>query len=233
MRLLILIPLLSIVAMAQCTSPCVAHVSVTGDTTSGSPINTTGANLLVVVLANFGASAVTGITVSDNKGNSTWAVCGLNATAGNANTAIWYQKNPTVGTGHTFTVSGDSFGTIQAAAFSGADTTAPCDHTNQSGATGATTVQAGSITPTSPNKIVFAVVGTDSHAGTSWTIGSSYSIIDNNAGGGNMQMADAFFTTTSATNPLWTYGTSISMSANIASFKAASAGATIKRRILQ
>jgi len=100
-------------------------------------IDTTGANLLVVV-----AAYDSGATVSDNKGNA-WNSTTASA-PGDGTTAayvrVWYSLAPTVGTGHTFTVS-IPYGALAVMAFSGAATSSIIDgHT-----TGASNAQVTAI----------------------------------------------------------------------------------------
>jgi len=68
----------------------------TGGTTAG--INTTGAKL-IVIHAGYAAT----ITISDSKGN-TWTPA--TAAGLSPNAQFFYCNNPTVGTGHTFTIAG-------------------------------------------------------------------------------------------------------------------------------
>jgi hypothetical protein len=82
-------------------------------TSASSAINTTGANLLVAVIC-----AISGTSISDSKGN-TWNFLPNFSGANSSLTRIAYAFNATVGSGHTFTLTGGTapFGIVYA--FSG------------------------------------------------------------------------------------------------------------------
>ena len=89
-------------------------------------------------------------TVSDSKGN-TWT--GLTSRVGaGAAQRLYYCLAPTVGTGHTFTVSGTSTAaTIHVYAFFGVSS-----YHSESGATGsASPLASGSLTPSANGALVF------------------------------------------------------------------------------
>jgi hypothetical protein len=95
--------------------------------TSGS-INTSGATLLVAIGAFYGATAGgPGVTISDSNGN-TWTALTERGPAGTRSCRVWYAVNPSVGSGHTFTVTGtDSFAAVYFSSWSGVDTSSPFD----------------------------------------------------------------------------------------------------------
>src|SRR5262245_1159834 len=131
----------------------VAHVaaqSTNQNTVTTAGIDTTNASLLVVCVVQ-GSTANDGI--SDSKGN-TWTV-GADSTANGLRARFYFVASPTVGTGHTFTLSDSgSFPTIFAAAFSGALAASPKDQQNGTGGLTLTTLQPGSITPTQDNEVL-------------------------------------------------------------------------------
>lgn len=134
----------------------VSKVTAAGlDGATTASIDTTGATLLVIAVS-YGAA----ITVSDSKGNTWTALTERNATS--FQHRIYYVANPTVGTGHTFTVSGSSVAAaFSASAWSGVVTTSPFD-TQQGGvATTATVAGIGSanLVPSEANELIFASVG--------------------------------------------------------------------------
>lgn len=166
-----------------------------GGTTSG--VDTTGATLLVMVVARNPAAAV---TVSDSYGN-TWTALteALDGTNAHVKHRIYYAANPTVGTGHTFTISGATTASaLIASAWSGVDTTSPFDVESgyaDSSSYSTATHGAGTLTPTNNNSLVicgvaiggavtsFAAAGGNTlldlqafNSGNSWGVGASYAI---------------------------------------------------------
>ena len=192
-----------------------------GGTTSAG-VDTTGADLLVMVVCYFSGAAAP--TVSDSKGNTWTALTAVQSTGGGANnkTQIYYAKNPTVGSGHTFTASGaSSFASLTAAAYSGCDTAAPFDQQNGT----ADSTQPGSVTPTQDNELVVTGLGGDVATYTSvnggFTLRNSVGVSAGNYFGTGL--ADLVQTTAAAANPTWTVN-SVTNSGNvIATFKAAAA----------
>lgn len=192
-----------------------------------SAIDTTGADLIVLAIGS-NASA---LTVSDSKGNTWTALTNHNAAGPpSIGSRLYYCVNPTVGSGHTFTVS-HSYGAISATAYSGVGTS-PFDQ--QNGATSVPLVSAlatGSITPTENGELVIASLGVGKTA-SSIAIDSSYSIdtyvnpVSGVAYG--VAIASLIQTTAGATNPSWSWGGGTSeAAASIASFKVAAGGTSI------
>ena len=130
-------------------SPLIAYTASTPANTGGTTpaMTTTGAGLLVFDVGYYGGTSVV-VSVSDSKGN-TWVALTAQANGTQASNRLFYVRNPTVGTGHTFTVSagGSTFyPNIIVYAFSG--TTNVLDLENGGSATsGAGSVAAGSIVP--------------------------------------------------------------------------------------
>lgn len=123
-----------------------AHAQASVNTTvSTGGIDTTGANLIVVVVANYPNPT---ISPTDNKGNAYTQVV-RQAGASSQYCAIFYKAAPTVGTGHAFTYSQGGpacYPSIHAYSFSGA-AASPLDQTSSAAIDGATSGQPGSITP--------------------------------------------------------------------------------------
>jgi hypothetical protein len=137
---------------------------------------------------------------------------------------FYYVKNPTVGTGHTFSIAGnDRYTSYNILAFSGTDTAETADQ--QNGAVGSSPIQPGSVTPSTNNQVVVtAVVGPQ----TSVTVNSGFTEVIDGDGGGWWKIGVAYLiqTTATAVNPTWTAsGTGTNMVAAIASFKGNSPGA--------
>lgn len=94
------VPPLSVLASANCFSLGVNSPNTT------SAIDTTGASMIAVSIAYQIASGT--LTVTDNKGNGDAVALPPTTTGTNVESQIFYWLNPTVGTGHTFTVTGGS-----------------------------------------------------------------------------------------------------------------------------
>lgn len=178
---------------------------------TSSSIDTSGASLLVMAVAYWIEP-----TVSDSKSNTWVAVTGTQY-GFNPKVRFYYVKNPTVGSGHTFTLTGTaSESVLGLAAFSGTDTSANVDQQNGSSAS-----QPGSLTPTADNEVVVAMIGSYQ---SSHTVDSGFTeICDLNGAGAIYSLCLAYKvqTTAAAEDPTW----STSNGNTIASFKASSGGA--------
>ena len=192
-------------------------------------VDTTGATLIVVGFTDYVAGGGTPGVLSDSFGN-TWT--GLGATSASGGTIftsqLYYCANPTVGAGHTFTDTGTTrIGSMVVAFFTG-NTATPLDgHTGADTLSGATE-QPGSITPVANNELII----THSNGwtnGTTATIDSSFTIIDQETGVASQSGASALAylvqTTAGAVNPTWTWSGSTGVAATMASFKAAAGAA--------
>jgi hypothetical protein len=215
------------VAIALVSGASAAAGSAPGiDTATTSAVNTTGANLIVIQASNYAVQAAP--TITDNKSN-TWTA--LTAQAGSVvRGTLYYCLNPTVGSGHTFTItSTGGYPSLSILAFSGVATTSAFDVQNGSTASSSTTVAPGSITPSAANELVITGVGTQSAAvssvGSGFTIGSTANWSASQFGS---SLAYLIQTTATAENPTWTMSGSATLSAEIASFKAAAGGGSIK-----
>jgi hypothetical protein len=129
--------------------------------------------------------------------------------------------NHTVGTGHTFTVSGTSlFQSLIASAFSGVATASPFDVENGAGSAGATSIATGSVTPSQANSLIVTTVGS---LWSSHSIDSGFTEIADVAysAGNHFSIAAAYLvqSAASAVNPTWSGPTSEDSAARIAVFK--------------
>ena len=195
-------------------------VKATADTNSVTTdaIDTTGANLIVIVESIYGGVT----TPTDSKSNGSWT--GLTAqTVNNESCRIYYHVAPTVGTGHTFTVTATAhYMAIAVFAFAGAHASAPFDVQNGStGGGGETSRQTGEITPSEAGCVVVTGVMTD--PGTAHTMSGYTSVQVNYAAGVNLGCGGSYLiqTTATPTNPTWTWTTGAVATAVIASFKSA------------
>ncbi len=195
---------------------------VNGATTSA--IDTTGANLIVLVVSYYGTAP----TVSDSKGN-TWTARTA-YTRSVATVREYYCQGGTVGSGHTFTVSGaSSFSSVGALSFSGADA-APYDTENGGGNSGSATTQPGSITPSVNDCLIVSATGWNSDGSIS--INASFTgllqLAPGNAQNFGTGIAYLIQTTAAAVNPTITNTASSSqyVATTQAAFKAAAGGGT-------
>lgn len=195
----------------------VGYIPAGADGGTSGAIDTTGATLLVAAVTYWVEPSR-----SDSKGN-TWVAVTASEYGYDPKVRFYYVKNPTVGSGHTFTLGGSgSYSLLGFAAFSGTDTSANVDQQN-----GATGTQPGSITPTADNELIVCMIG--SYA-ASRTIDSGFTEICDLAGGGGpgygMCLAYKVQTTATAVNPTWSENNATA----IASFKAGGGGAAFIAR---
>lgn len=197
----------------------VTHTKKAAGTTDA--IDTTGADLIIGLVAVYAGGG--GGAFSDSKGN-TWTGLTAQSESGLSWVRIYYCVNPTVGSGHTFSVSG-SYQTLCVAAFSGAKATGTFDQQSgsSSGTSGAATP--GSITPSENDCLFVTGLGTF-YAGISGApsgfTASDYFASD--PGGCSTGLAYEIQTTATARNPSWSYTGSYGWSCVAAVFKAAAGG---------
>lgn len=192
----------------------VAHVSGNGSAFTTASIDTTGANFLIASQSGFSGLG----TVSDSKSN-TWTA--LTSHGSSSFQRLYYAKNAIVGSGHTFTVTGGSSGSLEVAAFSGLDTTSPFDVEAGTLATSGA-AQAGSVTPAAANSLVIAGVAYQNNGVSLSGIDLSFTITDTEPGAGVIRGSLAYLIETSiaAKNPTWTFSGSNAWAATNAVFKA-------------
>ena len=194
------------------------------DATTGA-INTTGADLLVIITSKAGDGVAA--TVNDSKSN-TWTGLTMREVASGERVQIFYATNVAglVGSGHTFTAVG-SFMSLAVIAFSGCHTTAPYDSLESGADTFGTTLQPGSLTPSQANCVVVQGLSFNTVQSGAVSINSSYTIQDqlDRISGDRMGVASAYLVqgAAAATNPTWTAATT-SMAAVAAVFKEAGGG---------
>jgi hypothetical protein len=192
-----------------------------GGTTAG--IDTTGASLLVcAIFANNGGT----ITPSDSNGN-TWTL----VTSNSDFFKVYRVQNPTVGAGHTFTITGNHSPAAIFAAFSGAHTSSVDDLSSDNDGIFSSSLQPGSITPSGNNFLVVTACATLDQTNTpAVTAPFSSNVIDAfPASSGNYiggALAYEIQTTATARNPTWSNLNGNSLGASIASFEV-DAGQTV------
>ena len=162
-------------------------------------IDTTGATLIVVSIADY--SLASAGTVTDSKGNTYTPLSSRQQ--GAARHRFWYCLAPTVGTGHTFTRSvAASYPAIVVFAFAGV-----ASYESQSGATGNQPLVSGSLTPSANGALVVvgrtcAVAATDTVAPAVFTLTKKTYL-----NGTNLEGTAGYYVqpTAAAINPTWTW----------------------------
>lgn len=187
-----------------------------GSNVTSSSLNSTGATALIAIVSFYSGGGSP--TLADSKGN-TWTALTLR-NGGTPNGRIYYCLSPTVGTGHTFTVTGS--GTILPVlavfAFSNVGS-----FDQENGATGfALTLQTGSITPPTDNAVLVTFLSSQTNGADS--VDSGFTLlgaIGNNANHISLGVAYKIQTTATAVNPEWAtnLGFGQAVAVGIASFE--------------
>ncbi len=161
----------SLISSASATGP--------GNLTTGS-VNTSGASLLIIYVGNYepGSSPV----VSDSKGN-TWIPLTIVSIGAFCEGRLYYAENPTVGSGHTFSVTTSVANTLIAAAFSGTQTSSVFDAEGPGniGGSSATGTNPGPLSTTVDGELVVAgcsMSDLDGSAGGAVTVVDSFTVTD-------------------------------------------------------
>ena len=196
----------------------VAHTKASGANTFTTPaINTTGAGLLVVFVAWYDVRPK---VLGDSFGNS-WTKL-TEFVRNDVGGVFYYCAAPTVGSGHTFTLTGSGiYGSMAVLAFSGADSS-PFDAQNGSNGTGSS-LATGSVSPSVDGELVVAGLGSNSPD----TVGidSGFAISDQVGWCSSYFGAAAAYlvqTAKGAVNPTWSWTNSADAAAAIACFKPSS-----------
>lgn len=184
---------------------------------STTPINTTGANFIVICVSGDGASYVGPGTPTDTY-NNTWVML-TDRNSGTRHTRLIYAKNALVGPNHVFTITtgvGNGYMPIIVLAWSGM-TSNPFD--KESGAGGFKPLPTGSITPTAAALIVSGFgagtnIGTVSVDNALTQITVPYSAGVSNPGA----LGYKILSTPAAINPSWTWGDNNDAAVSVASF---------------
>lgn len=164
-------------------------------------INTAGARLIVVTASQHNAGSAGAL--SDSRGNTWVSVDGGTIVAGTS-LWLWYCINPSVGSGHTFSIA-NSFTSVRVQAFSGPATTSYQSKTSATNLS--TSLAPGSITP-SANRALVVSSAAYSAANNSFGVTGGFIVTSNqsfeagvNWGG---SMAYLLQNTAAAVNPAWT-----------------------------
>ncbi len=206
----------------------VSFTAGTGSNVTSSGIDTTGAKCIFVAVARFG-SRTTEFTDSNS---NTWTACTDYGNNFQAEVLILYCRNPTVGSGHTFTgghgLGSSAYSSFCVLAMSDELATTPLDQQNGARAGSGTTLSTGSVTPTQDNELVIAALSMQTASLTA-SIDSGYTLeVQEAAQSGNSfgsAIAWKLQTTAAATNPQWTItGSTNTLAASIATFKTTGGG---------
>lgn len=199
----------------------VAHTgagSSTSNNVTTSAIDTSGATLLIVCVNSYQSAAAP--TLSDSKSNTWTGLTTYELTAG-GRVKFYYCDSPTVGSGHTFTLTGTGdYPAIEVVAFSGTISPAFDVENGKPGGTGGS--QPGSVTPSTSSSVIVTDVVIDA-TGSASSIDSGFTISDEviYVGGQHFGAALAYkiVSTTSPENPTWTDPNTANEPINIAVFK--------------
>jgi hypothetical protein len=204
----------------------IAQSATTSTITTGA-IDTTGADTIFVAVSWY-IGAGGGAVLTDSKSN-TWHGLTTYNDGTNQNSRIYYAYNATVGSGHTFTVTGiASYPALAVSAHSGGLLTDPFDQENGANPASGTSGQPGSVTPSENDEILVTMLGNQNTNSNSVSINSSYTLIDTidrGANGIGVSLAYLIQTSASASNPTWSWGgANDDTSLAIATFKKAAGG---------
>lgn len=203
----------------------VASVSARSFPSAG--IDTTGAKLLVLLVSFFSGNPT---PIVDSYGNTWHAIATANSSTNF--TGLYYAWNPTVGTGHTFTVDPSAvFPTICVMAFDGVQTASdPLDQQASNSGNANASLQPGSVTPSVNGELLISGIGLGSSSG--WAIDSGFTIQETNAFAGGAAFATLFAyfaqAVAGALNPQWTWTPSVYNAGVNATFKPAPSGGGAK-----
>ena len=199
-------------------------------TTITTAVDTTGADLIAVVAADFANVP----TITDSKSNvySTIASFG----AGGDEVTMYYVASPVVGTNHTVSATG-TFQALAMGAFSGSSAT-PLDVHNGANGSGITSLATGAITPTVDGCLVVTGIALGGNASTpSVTDGTTpdYTLDQSRNGVSGSRygigLAHVAQTTKASINATWSWTNASGDAAEIVSFKPAGGAAfTAKNR---
>lgn len=177
-----------------------------------SPYNTTGASLIVIVETANTAKAPT-----DSKGNTYTLRADGTQSFGNAHSYIYACESPITDVSQTFSVAGANAPALCVMAFSGGIGT--FDQSNHGFNDLTTTVQPGSVTPTTNGELIITGIGYG--VGTSASVDSGFTPLNSAPGSHSTGGAMAYLVqaVAAAINPTWTVGAADKCTAVIATFK--------------
>lgn len=204
-----------------------------GSTTTA--IDTTGVDFIAISISWYDA-VTANPTVSDSKSNTWTALTLSSCSLADGSERLYYCKNPTVGSGHTFTVAGTSiFAPICVQCFSGGST-AELDQQNTFDYTaGLTSAATGSLTPVADDSLIITGLHTYNATSAIGINGGFTAEIQNYSAGVSQGGAIAYLiqTTAAAANPTWSWTSNSFAALSMAVFRptAAAAGHPARSRL--
>lgn len=197
-------------------------------------VDTTGADLIVVAITTNSGTP----TLSDSKSNTYTLVSGYPHVNAGDSLYLYYKENPTVGAGHTITITastGGSFVTIQAGAWSGNAASSSVDQATF--ATGSSSApNSGNVTTTQAAELIIGAFTLATGSNITWADAGSNVVISQSGDGGSGGVAALTARIVSATGSYaasaGTGGVSGAWVAGVVTFKgtAGGGGATIYNR---
>lgn len=186
--------------------------------------NTTGADLIVAHVAWY--TGTTNPTLSDSYGN-TWTGLTTQAGSDQQGSRLYYCYAPTVGSGHTFSLTGaNTYPTVEALAFSGAAASPFDQESGATGGSGGTSLSPGSVTPSEASELLVTGHCFRTLGGTGQTpsVGGGFTreLLDTGVSGQCVGGAVGYLiqSAAAAANPAWTWATGDAAAATMAAFKA-------------
>lgn len=226
---LILVLLLS-AASASAQITYIGGTASAGDsgTVTTTAQNFTGANMLVVCVANFMAGFSLNPTPTDSSSNTWVSGPTYTTTTGDMRIHQWHVLNATVSSSHTVTVTeAGSYPSVAVMAFSGVATSSAVDQsTGQAVNTDEISLAPGSITPTEDNELATSCLGVRySGTGDPSVSGATSEVSAANVGAGmGVGLARTIQTTAAAFNPTWSWSAGSPNAGTNVSFKSAAGG---------
>lgn len=186
--------------------------------TTTSPVDTTGATLIIVGTNSF--STPSGATVTDNMSN-TYTPLTLHQGSQNIS-QLWYCINPTVGAGHTVTYNcGVGGGALDVSLSAFKNTGAFVGENGATDNSGTGVIASGNVTPAEAGDLVFTSYSLSGNTTTTPNLASNgFTILGNAASFRSLAVAFRTAPSTSAIGTTWS-GSTVNVSAAIACFKKA------------
>jgi hypothetical protein len=200
-----------------------------GSPVTTEPINTMGANLIVVGATTY-SQDTSNIVLTDAHSNAWTKLNNYVDGSDRGNTTIFYCVNPIVSVGHTFTAAGGPSGSVSMVVSAWSGVAAPSPFDVQGGGSGdfVTSLATNSVTPSQADSLVISVISGQPQASAPvWSVSSPLTILDSvpYSPSNHLFVVDAFEIQTSATpcNAVWSASNGVNMLASsiIAVFKGA------------
>jgi hypothetical protein len=194
------------------TFALLAHTHTAAGSAGGtsSAINTTGASLLVCAISCYNGPGAT--TAPTDSQSNTWTALANHQSAGSDQTRIFYCISPSTSASHTFTQS-NAYSIGNVTAFSSPST--PVVGSEVSANATATTIQAGSLTPSAANNLIVSAVGANVGGSAASSVNGGFTITDTAAYTSSVShgASMAYLVQAGATsvNPTWTFSASVPM----------------------